>query len=154
MLGLEIRWKDNAGEVLQTLFQGINTYNVVWEVEDAEVYEVDQTKSARHMFSRMLFEVVMPDVDLREKINKKNYFVISFIFRGYLQHTMKRIKMDSYDAFLQSKCQISIWWFDSIYCEVYAKDSAVLQQMYANAQNLAEEIRCVEKEDEIGRVLF
>lgn len=72
--------------------------------------------------------------DFQKKVIDKNYYVIFANLQAYLSAN-DFIKIDTYDDFQNSNCEIVILISDGIFVDVYAKDKNIIEAIRFNAQH-------------------
>ena len=120
--GIRFEIPNEPGKYLFDILKDIDVVNYEWHVKDDEVYYDDNYKD--------LFDnTKITGKEIYKKISTENYYIINIQLIGYKENNdCEQIQI--YDDFKNSKCEIMLCIYDSVYSEIYLKDKVLLEKIY------------------------
>lgn len=125
---LEFLIPNEWGSQLKDIFMNI----------DVEIYDwvIGENTEILGEGNESIFDTLtMSGRDFLENINLPNYYVIHALFLAYPKGSLFE-PINDFDDFFRSDCKIALIIIDCTDVDLYAKDSAIIQQVMINAMKL------------------
>jgi len=123
MIGISFEIPNNYGSYIKDIFKGLKLEDYYWNIFDSEVLNLQ----GKNLFLNNIY-----NSNTLSHFNNENYYLIFTNFQGYkYKNSYDNIK--SYSEFLKSDCEIIVVIVDSIYVDIFAKSSKILNTIRKNA---------------------
>ena len=123
MKGLKFKIKNEYDKVLNKIFYGIDCSDCKWKIVSEEVLG----ERGQEFFTKYEYE----DEEFR-KIIKSEYYPI-FLNLQMFHKSQNITKLNSYNDFLKSSCELALFITDNIYVDVFVKSQNTMKKIYENA---------------------
>lgn len=131
MRGVSFSIPNEYGQYLATIFDGINVGKYDWKLGTNESYIIENGTLGRPLMPEV--EIILGKT-LQTLLSTEHYYVIFADFKAFPKDsTTKRI--ETYEEFLESDCQIILLIVDCTYVALYAKNPQTTARIFANAMN-------------------
>lgn len=130
---VEFIWPEKypSGDILRRLFEGFDCSKYTWDVDNE--HAIDENNNN-------LFESrVYTGEDFGQAVNKKAASVTVVSFKAF---DGKVEKIDSFDDYLDSDCQLMLYVIDGDFIDIYCKNEEDLKFFYDRAKLLEAEELC------------
>ncbi|MED1368788.1 DUF2691 family protein [Bacillus paranthracis] len=130
--GIFVEIPNEYNNLLWKVLKPIHIPSYDWWVGSEESYLV-----ARGGLDEALFPEepsVMEGSDLNRLVKNNVYYLIFADLKAYLKGEIV-LDIETYEEFMESKCEIVVLVADGDYIQIYAKDQKVIELMYENALN-------------------
>jgi hypothetical protein len=145
MRGISFEVYTEERSILATVLEGIDINSFYWSISEDEIYMIG---------GKDLFEE--KQVDGKEFLNKIIQLDYSVIFANIKGYTDKSIsgKINYYNDFLNSNCELIILCYDVFFYEIYSKSEKVIEIIKSNCIKKGyEEIQYITEETDCRAIL-
>lgn len=127
MIGLDIKVKNGYSNYLNKIFNGIDLFNYVWEINADDFLYSENGEVKGDFFGAD----VLNAEEFIKCISRDSYYMIFADIKAYPLGN-ERIEIKAFEDFLKSSCEMVILCTDSAFIEFYCKDREVLDKVYNN----------------------
>lgn len=131
MIGLEIIKNNESDNFLYNFFYGIDFKKYNWVIDYEEILFDEEGD----FFNKK----IMNGQEFFKCITRNNYYVIFMDLKAYKFENKrienKNIKIETYNDYLKSDCEMIFLCSDSQFIDFYCKDKAVLETIHKNCFN-------------------
>lgn len=124
MIGIRFEIPNDYGKYLKDIFEGLNTSNYYWQIDDTEIMTFNQN----YLFDKNIYN----DKEFSSKIKENNYYIIFADIKCI--KTKKKVIINNYDSFLKSDCEILLLVVDSSYVDLYVKSKLYMDLIKSNVE--------------------
>lgn len=140
MRGISFKTYNEYNNYIYKLFMDINLDSFVWDICDSEILYGDDTKEFNNG--------IISGQEFLNNINKEKYYIVYADIKAFKCKSQIR-NIDNYEDFFNSSCEIALFITDSIYCEVYCKNTNILNVMMRNGKSFSfKDINILTKEND------
>lgn len=128
-VGLCFKLENSWGNFLYQILEKIDIKKYSWVIEEYEIITLYEGKYLQ-LFSgnRITGEKFL------NKIKEDKYYLICANIKAYSNYPHLNEKIDRYEDFNQSDCQLMLLCNDSIFIEIYCKNESELNSIYDSCQ--------------------
>lgn len=120
--GLRFEIPNEPGKYLFEILKTINIEKYEWYIKECEVYEDENYKE--------LFKSnVISGESICKIISTQKYYIINIVLAAY-KNIIYKTDIETYEDFINSKCEWLLCIYDSEYCEIYFKNTKLLNDLY------------------------
>jgi hypothetical protein len=157
VIGLDIRIKNEYNSYLKKIFAGIDLQKYDWEIIfDDTLYKENGTFQCifkNDIIHGINKNGILNGHEFNNCISKENYIIYFVDIKAYPTGATRSI-IKTFSDFMESNCELVLICVDSVYVEVYCKNSKVLETIYNNCLGEDfEKVDYVSFEDASGRTL-
>lgn len=150
MIGLDIRVKNEYGNYLYKIFNGIDFSKYVWVINSDDIIYPENSDINQGLFG----SDVLSGSDFFNCISKESYYLIFVDIKAYPVGS-DRIEIKTFEDFSKSNCEMVLLCTDSTFVEFYSKDRTSLDKVYSNCiKNDFDKVEYKFIEDVSGRVFI
>ncbi|QSX06704.1 DUF2691 family protein [Sedimentibacter sp. zth1] len=147
MICLDIKVKNGYSNYLNKIFNGIDLFNYVWEINADDFLYSENDKMKGNFFGAD----VLNAEEFIKCISRESYYMIFSDIKAY-PLDKERVEINTLKDFLESSCEIVFLCTDSIYIEFYSKSRKILDKVYNNCKGSNfEKVEFKSVDDVLGR---
>lgn len=125
MIGIRFLIKNEYDNVLGKVLHDIDCTEYKWEVVNEEVLGENG--------KRFLIKSDYSNEKFKKNISKEHYPIFLNLQMFYRNSNKERI--ENYNQFLKSSCQLIIFIVDTVFIEIYVKDQEILEKIASNVEH-------------------
>lgn len=127
--GISFKIPNSYGKYLFEILDNIDITEFIWSIGGGEAYYVEA-----HQLDTSLLPTgsIIDGKTLNNIISKKDYYLIFADLKGFTKEEDVR-EIETYQEFLESKCQFVLLVVDSSWIYIYSKDQDTIKQLHSNA---------------------
>ncbi len=127
MIGLDIKVHNTYDSYLKKIFDGIDFNKYDWSIVTDDIFY------KKGDIEKPVFEGpgLLSGEEFKLGISRDNYYMIFVDIKAYTKGS-KIDKIETFDDFMKSECQLAFMVDDCVYTEFYCKDRAILDNVYSN----------------------
>lgn len=126
--GISFTIPNNYGTYLKEILKPINLIRYRWFVGSEESYTVKDDKLDEPLFPD---SAVIDGKTFADVINHGKQYLIFLNLKAFPSGPVTDVA--TYEAFLDSPCELVLLLIDSTFVDVYCKDQRMIESLYANA---------------------
>lgn len=127
MIGLDIRVKNEYNIYLHKILNGIDLLEYRYEIYADQIYYIKNGETREGIFN----DDVLSGEDFIKCISINSYWFIFVDIKAYKVGNAST-KIETFEDFLNSNCELVFLCTDSSYIEIYCKDKEILNKIYHN----------------------
>ncbi|KOP83866.1 DUF2691 family protein [Cytobacillus solani] len=131
--GISFEIPNKYGNFLGKILKPIEMSKLNWHVENVESYLVVKDQLADELFPQQLNG--MAGMGLRDYLENNTYYLIFADLKAFPSGESLR-NVETYEEFVNSKCQLVLLIVDSAYVTIYCKEKEDIESLYQNAKSL------------------
>ncbi len=144
MIGLKFKIKNEYDKVLNKIFHNIDCSDCKWKIVNEEVLG----RKGKDFFTKYEYE----DEEFQEIIKSEYYPIFLNLQMFYKNHNVT--KLNSYDDFIKSPCELVLFITDNIYVDIFIKNQNIIEKIYKNAIHFDyASIEYIKEKKEMDRLL-
>ncbi len=144
MIGLKFKIKNEYDKVLNKIFHDIDCSDCKWKIVNEEVLG----KKGKAFFTKYEYE----DEEFQEIIKSEYYPIFLNLQMFYKNHNVT--KLNSYDDFIKSSCELILFITDNIFVDIFIKNKNMIEKIYENAIHFDyANIEYIKEKKEMDRLL-
>ena len=128
MRGISFEIPNAYGRYLFEILDNIEITEFIWRIGGGEAYYVEASK----LDTLLPTGIIVDGQTLKNIISKKDYYLIFADLKGFTKEEDVR-EIETYQEFLESKCQFVLLVVDSSWIYIYSKDPDIIKQLHSNA---------------------
>lgn len=128
--GINLLIPNRHGSVLGELLEPFDTAACHWYNGGEEAYFIQNGKLEKPLFQGEICG--MDGALLKEIIDNNEYYVMFADLKAYPKETSV-VNVETYEEFLDSRCQLVLLVSDCEYVSIYCKDQEILERLYNHA---------------------
>jgi hypothetical protein len=129
--GMSFEIPNEYGSFLWEVLMPFEITEFVWASGGEESYLVVDDELQEPLFPEEING--MDGLLLRELLEENKYYLIFVNLQAYPKGN-NSLRIETYEEFVNSNCQLVLLVVDSIYVTIYCKDNAKLESLYQNAK--------------------
>ncbi|WP_338777763.1 DUF2691 family protein [Metabacillus sp. FJAT-52054] len=129
--GISFEIPNEYGRFLMNALMSFEISEFVWTSGGEESYLVKGDELQEPLFPDEVSR--MDGLLLRELLEENKYYLI-FVNLQAFPKGESSLRVETYEEFVNSNCQLVLLVFDSVYVEIYCKDNIRLESLYQNAK--------------------
>lgn len=127
MIGIRFEIPNSWGNFLSTILDNIITKDYTWKIYDEEI--LIDLNNDEDLFKERIYD----DKNFRALILNSKYYLIMGNILAFKTNNFKRIY--NYNDFIESDCELLMVIVDTIFVDIYAKNSKTIEELKNNAIN-------------------
>jgi len=149
LIGIQTEIKNDYGNYLKKIFASVDVLQYEWDIITDDILYKENENTEQGLFKSS----VLDGQCFNKAISKPSYYLIFADFKAY-PSGVNRTKIQTFEDFMQSECEIVFMCCDSSFIEIYCKDEKILRTIYGNCKNFdCESVNYISIEQAKGRTL-
>jgi hypothetical protein len=129
-IGVRFEISNEYGKFISDVLQPFNYIQYKWQINNDEIYVIHDGKFTHEW---LFTENLIYEFEFFNLVNDNIYYMIFSTLKAFPKEETP-IKIDTYEEFVKSKCELIMMVADSSYVELHCKDISLIDKLYNNAK--------------------